>query len=104
MIVLELADPAAGRPAKDAVREKRRARVKLEAGRRRALAHECDDMDLVTSLRKTAGDFFDVHRAPGAARDVLVGSDVENLQTASSSRKNGPVRTRPNSATSSFMT
>jgi len=62
-----------------------------------------EDMDFVTSRGEPSGDFVYVNRTSGTTRDVLVGRHVENLQTASSSKKNGPVRTRPKSATSSFM-
>ena len=78
--------------------------MELEAAGRLAITGKRNDVDVMASLGKPARDFLDVHRAPGAARDPLVGSDVENLQTASSNRKNGPVRTRPNKITSSFMT
>jgi len=77
--------------------------VQLEARRWLPVARKRDDMYFMTSLRESTGDFLHVYRTSGATGDALVGGDVENLQTASSSRKNGPVRTRPNSATSSFM-
>ena len=62
-----------------------------------------DHVNFVSERRETAGYFFNMHRAAGTARHFLVGGNVEKFQTASSNKKNGPVRTLPKSITSSFI-
>ncbi len=97
----KLGDLASRGPSESPVLQEHRARMKREC--LSGPMAERDNVNFVPERRETAGHFLDVHGPAGASRHSLVGSDVKKVQTASSSKKNGPVRTRPKSITSSFI-
>src|SRR3990172_720944 len=98
------------RPAKAAVREQGASGMKMEPGRgmrrERAWSRPRHHVNFVAASRQSACHLQNVNRPSRRSRERLVAGHVEKLHEESAarrSRKKGPVRMRPKSATSSLM-